>query len=311
MKGEVFSERAAFMQRWKNPRLMMILSAVVFGTIGVFKRHIPLSASQVALYRAVMAVMVLGGYLLLSGQKIIGHGLKKKLPLLLLSGGAMDFNWVLLFEAYTHTTVSAATLAYYLGPLLAAILCPLLFKERMNGRQWVCVLISALGLALITGFGDPAAASNHLLGVGLGLGAAALYASVMLLNKAIDGVPALQRTLLQFVAASLVLLPYTMLTDSPAPAPMTAGNWAALITLGVIHTGIIYCLYFSALRQLPGQQAAILSYIDPLTAVLLSVFLLGEGMTEIQILGGAMILGGALGNEIRPAAKEKIISLKG
>ena len=70
-------------------------------------------------------------------------------------------------------------------------------------------------------------------------------------------------------------------------------------TVGLLHTGITYCLYFSALKELPGQKAAILSYIDPLVAVVISVTVLGEKMTVWQAVGGLMILGFTLWNEMK------------
>ena len=75
-------------------------------------------------------------------------------------------------------------------------------------------------------------------------------------------------------------------------------GWVCLLILGIVHTGFAYCLYFSSLWRLPGQEAAILSYIDPLVAVVISVALLGEPITAWQIVGGALILGFSLFNEL-------------
>ncbi|MBE5787651.1 MAG: EamA/RhaT family transporter [Clostridiales bacterium] len=294
------------MKRSLSPRLLMIIAAVAFGTIGLFRRFIPLSGGQVALYRAVMAVSMLGGYLLLSRPILPWPVIRRAMPLLLLSGAAMGFNWVLLFEAYEYTTLSAATLSYYFGPVLVTVLCPMLFKEKMGWQQWICFFFSTLGLVLITSPGNPQEGTNHLLGISLGLGAAVLYALVILLNKKISNVDGLMRTFVQFSAAAFVLAPYVGLTDGFALPRMDAGGWAALLAVGIFHTGIIYCLYFSALRRLPGQEAAILSYLDPLVAVLISVFFLHESLTPLQFIGGVMILGFTLWNEIRPAAKKPL-----
>lgn len=68
-------------------------------------------------------------------------------------------------------------------------------------------------------------------------------------------------------------------------------GWIYLLIVGLVHTGITYCLYFSALKELPGQKAAILSYIDPLVAVFISVFVLGEAISLSQMIGGLFILG--------------------
>ena len=277
---------------------MLITSMVIFGTIGLLVRNIPLPSAEIALYRAVLAAMLLGSYFLAAGQKIQIRALGKELPLLILSGAAMGFNWILLFEAYNYTTVSVATLSYYFAPVIVTAVCPVLFREKMGAKQWICFAMSTLGIVLITGIGDMGEGRQHPLGIGFGLGAAVLYATVILLNKCIKGVAGIQRTFLQFLSAICVLVPYVLTTTGIHVQMLNAIGWMNLLVVGLIHTGVTYCLYFSALKDLPGQTAAILSYIDPLVAVLLSVFVLGETITGIQLLGGVLILGFTLYNEL-------------
>ena len=281
-------------------RLSIITSMAIWGTIGLFVRMIGVSSSELALYRAVIAGVMLTAYFLVSRTSLRLAEIKKELPLLLLSGAAMGFNWILLFEAYKYTTVSVATLSYYFAPVIVTVACPLLFKEKMGPMQWLCFGMSTLGLVLITGLGDLSAGSSHLTGIAFGLGAAVLYASVMLLNKRITGVSGLQRTYLQFLAAIAVLLPYVLATSGVTLHKLDGLGWGMLLIVGGVHTCLAYCLYFPALRVLPGQETAILSYIDPLLACLLSVTLLGESMTPVQLIGGALILGFTLWNELSP-----------
>lgn len=283
----------------RKSRMMMVTAMAVFGTVALFVRNIPVSSSEIALYRAVMAALLLGAFLLLSGQKIDFRAIRKELPLLLISGMAMGINWILLFEAYRYTTVSVATLSYYFAPVIVTVACPILFKEKMGVKQWLCFGMSTLGIVLITGVGDLSAGNTHLIGILFGFGAAVLYATVVLLNKFIKGVTGIQRTFLQFVAAILILLPYVLLTGGIHLHSLSGSGWVNLLIIGIIHTGITYCLYFSALRDIPGQEAAILSYIDPLVAVAISVFVLGEQLTLLQLLGGILILGFTLYNEIK------------
>lgn len=282
----------------KDARLQLTLSMVVFGTIGLFVRNIGLPSGEIALYRAVMATVLVGFVLLFTKQRIDFAKIKKELPLLLLSGVAMGFNWILLFEAYNYTTVSVATLSYYFAPVLVTLVCPLLFKEKMGLKQWLCFGFSTLGIVLITGIGDLSTGSNHIKGIAFGLGAAGLYATVILLNKFIKGVQGLHRTFLQFIAATAVLVPYVGFTSGCNLGMLDTKGWIFLLAVGIVHTGVTYCLYFSSLKELPGQKAAILSYVDPLVAVLCSVTLLHEKMTLLQIIGGVLILGFTLWNEI-------------
>ena len=290
------------MKKQMNPRLMMIVAMTVFGTLGPFVRNIPVSSGELALYRAVLAAVLIGGFLLATGQTIPFRAMGKQVPLLL-SGAAMGINWILLFEAYKFTTVSAATLSYYFAPVIVTLVCPLLFREKLTGRQVLCFIMSTAGLVLITGIGE-LTGGRDLTGILFGLGAACFYATVILLNKFIRGVEGIHRTFLQFLAAIVVLVPYVLLTGGVTLGQMDGSGWTNLLIVGLIHTGVTYCLYFSSLKELPGQKAAILSYIDPLVAVVISVAVLGEPITPMQLLGGALILGFTLWNEIAPVQKK-------
>ena len=286
------------MKRLMNPRLMMVTAMAVFGTLGLFVRHIPVTSGELALYRAVLAAALIGVFLLVTKQKIPFREIGREFSILLLSGAAMGFNWILLFEAYRYTTVSVATLSYYFAPVIVTVACPILFREKMTVRQWICFGMSTLGIVLITGLGDLSSGSSHLTGILFGLGAACLYAAVVLLNKFIKGVGGIHRTFLQFLAAIVVLIPYAALTSGVTLDRMDGVGWGCLLVVGLLHTGVTYCMYFSSLKELPGQKAAILSYIDPLVAVLVSVLILGEGMTAMQALGGTLILGFTFWNEL-------------
>lgn len=287
----------------KKARLMLISSMAIFGTIGAFVRNIPVSSGELALYRAVLASVLIGMYLLLTKQKIPFGNIKKELPLLLISGVAMGFNWILLFQAYKYTTISVATLSYYFAPVLVTAACPFLFKEKLTGKQILCFIMSTAGIVLITGVGDFSSGNSNFIGILFGLSAAVLYASVVLINKFIRNVDGIHRTFLQFIAAVIVLTPYVLSTSGVSLHNMNPIGWVSLLIVGLIHTGITYCMYFTALKDVPGQKAAILSYIDPLVAVFVSVTLLNEPMTLWQVIGGLMILGFTLWNELTPQNK--------
>lgn len=285
------------MKKVMNPRLMLIASMTIFGTLGLFVRNIPVSSGELALYRAILAALLIATFLLITKQKIPFANIRKEVPLLLASGVAMGINWILLFEAYKYTTVSVATLSYYFAPVIVTVVCPILFKEKLTKKQIVCFAMSTLGLVMITGIGDMGG-GNNFLGILFGLGAAIFYASVILLNKFIKNVEGIHRTFLQFLAAIVVLVPYVLMTSGVTLGTLNSVGWVNLLIVGLIHTGVTYCMYFSSLKELPGQKAAILSYIDPLVAVLISVTILGETMTLWQVIGGISILGFTFWNEI-------------
>ena len=271
---------------------MYLLSMAVFGTIAPFVRRISVSSGELALYRAILGAALIGVYLLIRRENPFSAKLRREILLLLLSGGAMGINWILLFEAYRYTTVSTATLCYYFAPVIVTLLSPILFREALTPRQILCFVMATLGLVLITGVEG----RGNLTGILFGLGAAAFYAAVVLLNKYIRHTAEIQRTFLQFLAAIVILIPYVAATGGVTLSRLNSIGWVCLLVVGIFHTGITYCLYFSSLKAIPGQSAAILSYIDPLVAVLISVTVLQEPLSWQQALGGTLILGFTLWN---------------
>ena len=269
-----------------------LLSMAVFGTIAPFVRRISVSSGELALYRAILGAALIGVYLLIRRKNPFSAKLRREILLLLLSGGAMGINWILLFEAYRYTTVSTATLCYYFAPVIVTLLSPILFREALTPRQILCFFMATLGLVLITGVEG----RGNLTGILFGLGAAAFYAAVVLLNKYIRHTAGIQRTFLQFLAAIVILIPYVAATGGVTLSRLNPIGWVCLLVVGIFHTGITYCLYFSSLKAIPGQSAAILSYIDPLVAVLISVTVLQEPLSWQQALGGTLILGFTLWN---------------
>lgn len=286
------------MQKFFDPRLMLVASMTIFGTLGLFVRNISVSSGELALYRAVLATLLLTGFFVLSKQHIPLSKVKKEIPLLLTSGVAMGINWILLFQAYKYTTVSAATLSYYFAPVIVTVVCPFLFREKLTVKQIICFIMSTVGLVLIIGIGD-VHGDRNIIGILFGLGAAVFYATVILLNKFIKKVEGIHRTFLQFIAAIITLTPYVLCTSGITLGSLNNIGWINLLIVGLVHTGITYCMYFSSLKELPGQKVAILSYIDPLVAVLISVTVLGETMTISQVIGGMLILGFTLWNELK------------
>lgn len=283
----------------KNAKSMMIASMAIFGTLGVFTRNITVTSGELALYRAVLAISLIAVYLVCTKQNINLKASKKELVLLLFSGAAIGINWILLFEAYKYTTISAATLSYYFAPVIVTVVCPILFHEKLTGKQIFCFIMSTLGLIMITGTSN-IRDKRDFIGILFGISAAIFYAAVIILNKFIRNIDGIHRTFLQFLSAIIILVPYVLLTSGIHLGNLDIKGWGNLLIIGLFHTGITYCMYFSSLKELAGQEASILSYIDPLVAVLISVLILGETMSIAQAIGGVLILGFTLWNELTP-----------
>lgn len=280
-------------------KLKIIISMIFFGTIGIFVKNIPLSSGEIALFRAIIASVAIFFYKVVIGKRISFSEIKKDLPILFISGVAMGFNWILLFKAYNYTSVSIATLSYYFAPVIVMIASPILFKEKLTMKQLVCFIMATIGLIMVIGVAGIEKSGTNLIGIGFGLGAAVLYSTVVLLNKFIKNVTGIDRTFIQFLAAIITVIPYVLTTTGINIGSSSSNGLINLLILGIVHTGICYCLYFSSLKDLQGQQAAILSYIDPLVAVIVSITILREPISYIQVMGGMTILGFTLLNEIR------------
>ncbi len=279
-------------------RLMLITAMAIFGTLPVLVRSIGVSSQELSLYRAALAAAAIGLFMLCTGRTLPLAGMKKELLLLMCSGTSMAFNWIFLFEAYKYTTVAISTLSYYFAPVLVTVASAFLFREKLGKKQILCFVMSTLGLVLVTVTSDLGSGSNNLLGILFGLGAAVLYATTILLNKFIRGIGGIERTFLQFLAAVAVMVPYVALTSGVTVAVLDVTGWVCLLVVGLVYTGVTYCMYFTAVEHIPGQEVAILSYIDPLVAVIVGVAVLGEPLSLQQLIGGAMILGFTLWNEV-------------
>lgn len=287
-----------------NATFKLTLSMVIFGTIGIFRRYIPLPSSLVAMTRGLIGMLFLLLVMLLRRGGMNRAAVRKRLGMLCLSGAAIGVNWILLFEAYNYTSVATATLCYYLAPMFVILASPLVVGERLTAKKLICVLTALLGMVFVSGVLESGGGSSDLKGVLLGLGAAVLYASVVLMNKQLGDVPAYDRTIVQLGSSAAVLLPYVLLTEDMGAMTFTPGTIGLLLVVGIVHTGIAYALYFGSLMQLKAQTAAILSYIDPVVAVLLSALVLREHMSLLSGLGAVLVLGAAVVSEL-PSRRKK------
>lgn len=286
-----------------NPKsvLMIITSMLIFGTIGIFRRYIPLSSAFLACSRG-----LLGGIFILIFIKLRRGGdaqrLPKKAALWLAATGALiGVNWMLLFEAYNHTTVAVATLCYYMQPTIVVLLSPLIFKEKLTAKKAVCALVAIIGMVFVSGVVGGAKQTGSPKGIILGLLAAVFYAAVVIMNKRISGIDAYQKTTIQLLSAGIVMIPYLLLTKGLRMEALTTKTVVLLLVVGLVHTGIAYLLYFGSMDGLKAQSIAIFSYIDPVSALFFSAILLKEPLSMYGMIGAVMIIGSALISELELA----------
>ncbi|MBO4902091.1 MAG: EamA family transporter [Lachnospiraceae bacterium] len=279
---------------------IFISSMLIFGTVGVLRRYIPLSSALLAFSRG-----ILGGLFLLVFALIRKKEAWEKIPTgvfvrLLITGAMIGINWILLFEAYNHTTVAVATLCYYMEPTIVMLLSPLIFRERLTGKKALCAAVSIIGMVLVSGvIGDGGAQAGNLRGIALGLGAAFFYSGVVIMNKKTPGIDPFRRTTVLLLSAGLVMLPYLLLTDGFRGEGANAVSVLLLLVLGIVHTGIAYAMYFGSMDGLNVQTIAVFSYIDPVSALLFSALLLREPLSITGIIGAVLIIGSAIFSELK------------
>lgn len=282
-----------------NRAKLQFLGAMgIFGTVGIFVKFIPLSSASVAFFRGVLGVVFLLLVMLLGKKGFDKQAVKRNLPILCLSGVAIGINWILLFESYRYTTVATATVCYYLAPLFLLLASPLI-GERLTVKKLCCIGVALVGLVFVSGMMEGGLPPlSELAGVGLGIGAAIFYATVMVLNKKLSPIPAYDKTVIQLAAASLVILPYLLFTGGLSLSALSPLSLVLLLLVGIVHTGFSYALYFGSMKELSAQSIAVFSYLDPVIAVLLSALFLREGITGWGIAGTVLILGSALYSEL-------------
>lgn len=283
----------------KKAKISLIASMAIFGTIGIFRKYIPLSSGMIACIRGILGVAFLVGLTKVRGLKMNRETAKSNLGLLLLSGGLIGLNWVLLFESYRYTSVAVATLCYYMAPVFVMLASPFFLKETLTAKKAVCILTALLGMVFVSGvLEDGISNISEIRGILFGLGAAALYASVVLMNQRLTRVPVYDKTILQLLAAAITLLPYVLITGGVPSTKMSLTSLILLLVVGVVHTGIAYALFFASMGELKAQTVALFSYIDPIVAIILSAVILREPMSGYCMIGAALVLGAAIFSEL-------------
>lgn len=279
----------------------LIGSMLIFGTLGVVRRYVPLSSAMLALCRGALGSVFLLLFVLVRGGKLRLPE-RRKLLWLVLTGAVMGLNWMLLFEAYSYTTVAAATMCYYMQPTIVILLSPLVFRERLSGRKLACAAAAIVGMLFVSGvLSGGTGQVRDIRGIAFGLGAAALYAAVIILNKKVVVEDIYAKTVIQLAGAALVMIPYVLLTEGVPELTLTAADIGMVLLVGIVHTGITYALYFGSMQRLKAQTVAVMSYIDPVFALLLSAAVLHESLTPLGIVGAVLIIGSAV---ISETAKE-------
>lgn len=283
------------MKKIDKNKLKIILAMLIWGTVGVFIKNIALNSIEIAFYRSIIGAIFIIILSIAQKEKWDKEDLREDLKILIPSGAALGAGWVLLFQGYKNTSISIATLSYYIAPVFIVILSIIVLKEKITLKKILCIIVAIIGLLLvldikrIENIGD----NNHLLGISYSVMAAVFYAIVVILNKFIRKLSGFKVTIVQLLVSTIILLPLTIMNSTRSLISLDALSLGLLLFVGIVHTGIAYLLYFSSVKEIEGQSIAILSYMDPIFALLIAGLFLGEKMSIIQLFGGILILGSA------------------
>lgn len=281
-------------------KLQLIFTMLLFGTIGTLSRFIVMPSSIICLGRAFLGFVTIVIILTIKKSKPDYEAIRRNFGWLLLSSAFMCFNWVCQFEAYKYTTIATSTLCYYTQPIFYILIGSVVLREKLSARKLACVAVAFCGMILVTGVLQTGFKISELKGALFGITGGFFYAMVVLINKYIKDISPVNTTIVQLALVSVIMLPYSWLTGAFAEMNVTTTGLICLVILGALHTGIAYIIYFDSVNKLSTQTVGILSYIDPVEAVLLSAFFLHEPVTVYTVAGAVLILGATAVSELAP-----------
>ena len=288
------------MENMREPgkkKVQLAITMALFGTIGTFTRFIDMPSGIMCCVRALIASALILAYLYLAGRKPDMKALKSEIGTLAAAGIMLGLDWFFIFEGFRRTTVAVASVCFYTEPVFLMVAAAVFFREKLTRVKIICVFTALAGTALISGLFGGQSGAVGLSGVICSLIAAVFYAGNVLLNRRLRAVKPVDATAAQLVIGGLVILPYSLLTLRSAEMSFTPLSIALLLILAVVHTGLGYIMYYDSAAALSAGTIAVLSYVDPLVSVLLSVLFLREPMTAAVFAGIVLIFGAAFMSE--------------
>lgn len=282
----------------KDARLQLLITMLLFGTIGTLSRYINMPSSIICMGRAAAGVVMILLILAVRKQSLDRAAIRRNIGWLALSSCCMCINWICQFEAFKYTTIATSTLCYYMQPIFYIILAAIILKEKITGKKFACILVAFFGMFMVSGVLQVGLHISELKGVLFAISGGFFYAVVVLINKYMKDISTVDTSIMQLAMVTIIMLPYSAITGAFGAAQVSTVGIICLLVLGFLHTGFSYILYFDSVNKLSAQTVGILSYIDPVEAVLLSAFLLKEPITIYTVIGAVLILGATAVSEL-------------
>ena len=278
-------------------RVKYIIAVILYGTIGLFLRQVSVPSEIVVICRGIIGSIFIFLFLKAKKKELNKEAIRKNRIWLVISGVSLGLNWVFLFAAYLHTTVAIASLCNYMAPIIVIVLAPAVLHEPMNKRKMLCVFAAFIGIILVSGFWR--GGTGDAAGVLMGLMAALCFVSIVICNRKMQCINPYDKAVTQLAISAITVLPYVLVRNWGTKIEWDVRSVVVILVLGIVHTGIAYCLYFSGMATLPVQTVAILGYLEPVVSVLCSAIILHENMSISGWFGAVLILGAAIVSETR------------
>lgn len=276
-------------------RMKYIIAVILYGTIGMFLRQVSVPSEIVVVCRGIIGSAFISVLSISQKKRLDRAAIRENRIWLVISGVCLGLNWVLLFAAYMHTTVAIASLCNYMAPIIVVVIAPFVLHEPINKRKIPCVIAAFIGIVFVSGFWK--GVTGDASGILMGLMAAICFVIIVVCNRKMQSINPYDKAVIQLVISAITVLPYVLIKNWGTEIDWNARSIMIIIILGLVHTGLAYCLYFSGMSTLPVQTVAILGYLEPVVSVLCSAVILHEHMDISGWIGAVLILGAAIISE--------------
>jgi len=271
-------------------RTKIIASMVIWGSVGIFARYSNLSGLKLAFYRVLLGSLIFLFFYTLNDSGWVKKAfseIKPKVHLVFLLGAVLGLNWVFFFSAVLYTDIAKATLIYYLAPIIVVMFSAIFLKEEITTKRIILIFIALLGAFIIGTQGEISLKSKDFLGIIFAFLGALFYASVTILGRYLRDIESSYLTFFQLFFATLILFP---LVGAFEGLKISLYSLSVVGIIAIVHTSFALLIYMGGLKEVEANEAALLSYIDPLSAVVYALLIFGEVPTVRTIIGGGLIL---------------------
>ncbi|MED0932286.1 DMT family transporter [Bacillus mobilis] len=275
----------------KKALTQLALAMSIFGSVGFFSRLTGLVAIELVFVRLICAAIFLFTVWLIKGKFKTEIWNSKELLFIILCATANLLNWIFLFKSFEQTSVTIAISFYHLAPIFVLIIGRFIFREKLTWHSILAISLCFTGTLFIMGLGEIRSSSFEWNGITYSVVAALFYAATMLLGKSITKTSVYATTFLQMTIGILLLVPFV---NFLAYTSINSTEWFYSILTGIVHTGVVYFLFFNSLRNLPAKVISFMIFVDPAVAILLDILLAEFRPDWLQCLGILLIFSGLL-----------------